>query len=228
MQPLLLLHGAVGSKSQFSPLAKLNENFVVHTMDFSGHGGRALPDTFSIEKFADDVLGYLSENDLPSVNIFGYSMGGYVALYLAKHHPEKVSAVFTLATKFNWTPEIAQQETTMLDAEKIELKVPAFSKQLEMLHFPTDWKSVLKKTAEMMTGLGNQNALHTEDYRAIGQKVLIGIGDKDAMVTLEETIGVYRSLPNADLIVLPHTPHPFEKVDHERLVTEMISFFKAL
>lgn len=36
-------------------------------------------------------------------------MGGYVAWYLAEHHPEKANAVFTLATKFLWTPAIVQQ-----------------------------------------------------------------------------------------------------------------------
>jgi pimeloyl-ACP methyl ester carboxylesterase len=225
MQPLLLLHGALGSESQFDFLSGLKDHFIVHTMNFSGHGGKDLPETFSIEGFANDVLDYISKNNLPSLNIFGYSMGGYVALYLAKHHPEKVNAIFTLATKFNWTPEIALHETKMLNAEKIEEKIPAFAKQLEKLHYPADWKSVLQKTAGMMIGLGNRNPLQEENYRTIKQKVLIGIGDKDAMVTLEETIAVYRNLPNADLIVFPHMPHPFEKADHRRLTAEMISFF---
>jgi pimeloyl-ACP methyl ester carboxylesterase len=225
MQPLLLLHGAIGSKAQFDAFARLKEKFVVHTMNFSGHGGRDFADEFTIEKFADDVLDYLSQHNLTSVNIFGYSMGGYVALYLAKHHPEKVNAAFTFATKFNWTPEVAEHQTKLQNAEKIEEKIPDFARQLEQLHFPTSWKLVLKKTSDMMSQLGRQNPLSVEDLNNIKQKVLIGIGDKDTMVTLEETITAYRNLPNSNLIVFPETPHAFEKLKHEKLISEITCFF---
>jgi pimeloyl-ACP methyl ester carboxylesterase len=226
MQHLLLLHGAIGAKSQFAALAeKLKGHFIIHMLDFSGHGGKPLPDTFSIKDFANNVLDYMAENNLNAVNIFGYSMGGYVALYLAKDHPGKVRKVFTLATKFDWTPEIAAREIKMLDPEKLEEKVPAFARQLEARHQPSDWKAVLRKTADMMIGLGNENPLKTEDYNHINQNVLIGIGDKDQMVTLEETIAAYRCLPQANLIVFPATQHPIEKVDVQRLSNEIITYF---
>src|SRR4029077_13449669 len=101
MQHLLVLHGAIGAKDQLQPLAeKLRSHYIVHTLNFSGHGGETIPATFSIEGFANDVLHYLKQNNIDKINIFGYSMGGYVALYLAKHYPEKVNKAATLATKF--------------------------------------------------------------------------------------------------------------------------------
>ncbi len=226
MQHILLLHGAIGAKDQLQPLAeKLKTDFTVHTISFSGHGGEAMPDIFSMEIFAQDVLNYLQKNNLESISVFGYSMGGYVALYLAKHHPEKIKKVFTLATKFLWTPEIAAKELKMLDAEKIAAKIPAFAAMLEKRHQPNDWKMVLNKTAEMMTELGNHNPLQLGDYENIGQAIMISIGDKDTMVTLEETIDVYRQLKNANFMVLPETQHPIEKVDVERLAGELKLFF---
>jgi esterase/lipase len=228
MQHLLLLHGAIGSKEQLQPLAeKLKEKFIIHTLNFSGHGGETMPEQFSIETFANDVLNYIDKNELPTINIFGYSMGGYVALYLAKHHPERIEKAFTLATKFLWSPDIAAKETKMLDASKIAEKIPAFAETLAKRHEPNDWKTVLGKTADMMLNMGNKNPLELSDYESIEQKVLIGIGDKDTMVTLEETINVYRKLKNANLLVLPQTQHPIEKVDNDRLSAELISFFKA-
>ncbi|HLA55578.1 MAG TPA: alpha/beta fold hydrolase [Flavobacterium sp.] len=226
MQHLLLLHGAIGAKDQLRPLAEMLEGqFTVHTLNFTGHGGAAMQENFSIEAFANDVLDYLSANGIDSVNIFGYSMGGYVALYLAKHHPEKIEKVFTLATKFLWTPEIAQRETKMLNAGVITEKIPAFAQQLEQRHLPNDWKLVLQKTSDMMIGLGNKNPLQNEDFQTISQSVLIGIGDKDTMVTLDETVAVYKSLPNANFVVFPNTPHPIEKVNTERLRREIEWFF---
>lgn len=225
MRPLLLLHGAIGAKDQFNALAdKLKEHFDVHTMNFSGHGDAETTGVFSIENFADDVLHYLSANQIETVDIFGYSMGGYVALYLAKNYPGKIGKIFTLATKFEWTPEIAARETKMLNAEKIAEKIPAFAQQLEKRH-ANDWKAVLSKTAAMMVSLGNRNPLAVTDYATIGNPVLVGIGDKDQMVTLEETINAYRNLASANLIVFPNTQHPIEKVDVNRLAGEIRAFF---
>src|SRR3982751_5901517 len=101
---LLLLHGAIGSSAQLIPLAKkLKSNFEVKLFDFAGHGGRELPQSFSIELFTNDLLKWMEENSPDKIDVFGYSMGGYVALYIARYHPEKINRIFTLATKFDWT-----------------------------------------------------------------------------------------------------------------------------
>ncbi len=226
MKKLLLLHGATGSSQQFQQLAALLSNaFEIHTLDFSGHGGKPLPAApFSIELFANDVLHWMEENKITTIDIFGYSMGGYVALYLAKHHPEKVDKIFTLATKFNWHPEGAAREAAMLNPEKIAEKVPAFAKALEQKH-GENWKAVLQKTADMMINLGNSPALPLTSLAEIQHPVLISVGDKDNMVTLEESIAAYRSIKNGQLLVLPKTQHPFEKVNAERIAEEIKSYF---
>ncbi|AWI26254.1 alpha/beta fold hydrolase [Flavobacterium pallidum] len=226
MQHLLLLHGAIGAKEQFDTLVQqLEGKFTMHTMNFSGHGGTVMPGSFSIKGFAKDVADFLAAKNLQSINIFGYSMGGYVALYLAKEHPQLVDRIFTLATKFEWTPDIAAKETRMLDPDKIAEKIPAFANTLEKRHYPNDWKTVMTATAEMMINMGNENPL-PGDFKDIGIPVRISIGDSDAMVTLEETIAVYRQLPNASLMVFPGTHHPIEKVDVTVLAIALENFFK--
>lgn len=226
MTDLLLLHGAIGAKDQLEPLRQtLKGQFEIHTLNFSGHGGQPMGKPFSIEQFAAEVLAYLDAQRIAKTDIFGYSMGGYVALYLAKLHPDRIDRIFTLATKFEWTPEIAEREIRMLNPEKIAEKIPAFAAQLEKRHQPNDWKKVLNQTAEMMVSLGNQNPLKLEDFQNIQNRIRIAIGDQDAMVTLEETIAVYRQLPNATLAVLPDTQHPIEKVNLERLSSELAHFF---
>ncbi len=226
MKKLLLLHGATGSSKQFQQLAALLNNvFEVHTLDFSGHGGKPLTaEPFSIGLFANDVLYWMHKKKIATIDIFGYSMGGYVALYLAKHYPKNVGKVFTLATKFNWHPEGATREAAMLIPEKIAEKVPAFAKALQQKH-GENWKTVLQKTAEMMINLGNSPALPLTALMDIQQAVQISVGDKDNMVTLEETIAAYRQLKNSQLLVLPQTQHPFEKVNTKRIAEEIKSYF---
>jgi len=219
MQPLLLLHGAIGASRQLDTLAEqLSANYKVYTLDFSGHGNKPMPEeAYSIELFANDVLRFMKEKHLEKVSIFGYSMGGYVGMHLAKHHSAKISKVITLATKYNWDETIAAKEIQMLNPEKIELKLPAFANALKQRHAPNDWKEVLKKTAEMMVTLGNKNTLVTTDYASIITPVLLLVGDRDKMVSHEETTAVLNVLPDAQMCVLPGTQHPIEQADTELL-----------
>ncbi|MBK9228864.1 MAG: alpha/beta fold hydrolase [Ignavibacteria bacterium] len=47
-------------------------------------------------------------------NIFGYSMGGYAALYAAKKYPGVIGKIFTLGTKFEWNEESSASEVKLL------------------------------------------------------------------------------------------------------------------
>jgi pimeloyl-ACP methyl ester carboxylesterase len=215
MQHLILLHGAIGAKDQLQELAKiLEEKFIVHYFNFSGHGGIRFPNSdFSIPHFANDVLNEMEQNNIPAANFFGYSMGGYVALWFAKYHPEKVQKVVTLATKFYWDEQVAAKEIKMLDAEAMEQKVPAFAEQLKQRHHPNDWKLVLEKTRDMLISLGQNNELKLDDYQTITAPCLLLLGENDKMITVDETVAVQNALPHAELKFLPATPHPIEQVD---------------
>jgi len=213
-EKLLLLHGALGSKIQFEELKKqLDHHFFVHTMDFNGHGTIVSLSYFTIDLFVKDVEDYLVENRIDKIHIFGYSMGGYVALKLALMHPGLVSKIMTLGTKFDWTPEIAAKEIRMLNPEKIEEKVPAFARRLEALHTANNWKEVMRKTAQMMVELGNGNGLTDDELKNIDHEVQVGIGELDEMVTLEESERTAGLLSCGSLKVLDGFRHPIEKVD---------------
>lgn len=226
MQHLILLHGALGSKEQLQPLATILQNtFHVRSFNFSGHGGRPFPDiAFSIPLFAEQIAEYMKETNIEQANIFGYSMGGYAAMCLAKHFPDKINRLVTLATKFHWDAPTAAREVKMLDGNTIQTKVPAFAAQLQQRHAPNDWLVLLDKTKDLLTGLGNQNALQLEDYPSITAPCLLLLGDRDKMVTLDETVAVYKQLPNAQFGVLPGTPHALEQADLSFLA-ELISRF---
>ena len=80
-------------------------------------------------------------------------------MYLAKQQPERVGRIMTLATKFHWDEPTAQKECGMLDADKIEAKVPAFAAALAKRHAPNNWKEVLNRTKDMLLAMGNDLSL---------------------------------------------------------------------
>lgn len=226
MTPLLLLHGALGAANIFDALkAQLSEKYTVHTLDFSGHGEREnTTEPFSIALFANDVISYLDAHNLDSVSIFGYSMGGYVAAYLARFSPERVDKIMTLATKWQWDEMIAARETGMLDTEKIAAKVPQLAAALEKRHTGKDWKDIVRKTAAMLQQMGNDNPLKEDDFSAIPHSVTLLLGDRDKMVSLPETVATYQLLPKGQMGMLPATAHPFEQVDAS-LLAQLIKHF---
>lgn len=222
---ILLLHGAIGSADQLQPLAdelKANE-YDVRVFEFPGHGKRKLyGEKFSIESFAKDVMQWMDRNTMSQLEVFGYSMGGYVALYIAAKYPGYFTRITTLGTKFEWTPEIAARETKMLDAEKIELKVPAFANELEQRHAALGWKKVLELTADMMRSLGENNLLGEKEFSEISIPVTLLLGDGDKMVSREETEHAAKNIPGAKFEMLPATQHPIEKVDLLSLQTILL------
>lgn len=225
MKSILLLHGALGSASQFEPLKKLlSTQYRVHTFSFEGHGGVLSSQDFSIDLFTKNTLDYIKQNRLEKVFIFGYSMGGYVALNLAKNHPELVDKIITLGTKFDWSEASAAKEVKMLNPEKIEVKVPAFANYLQKLHAPNNWKEVLTKTADLMLGLARGKRFLEADLQAIHHKVLVAVGDKDNMVTQEETKTVANLLPNSEFKLLKGVEHPIEKLDIEMMKELIVNY----
>lgn len=225
MKTIILLHGAIGAKDQLEPLAVelKQQGYNVFTFSFSGHGQTPFQTHFGIEQFALELEQFISKNNLQQPTVFGYSMGGYVALYLAKQQPNLLGNIITLGTKFEWSPEIAKKEVKMLDSQTIIEKVPKFAEALQKRH-GQDWELLLQKTAEMMLSLGNKNALTLNDFTTIENKVLIGLADKDNMVSLEETTAVYKQLKNGAMYMLPNTKHPIETVD-VKFLTEIIIRF---
>src|SRR5215212_3859054 len=120
--PLVVLHGAfmtIGAMGALVPM--LAEGRQVVAVELQGHGHTADVDRpLTYEQMADDVAALIGYLGIEQADVFGYSMGGGVALQVAVRHPEVVcklvlaSASYTsdgmypevLATIDTITPEL--------------------------------------------------------------------------------------------------------------------------
>src|SRR5687767_1843345 len=154
---LILLHGALGDAGQLTPLAeRVDDGRRVTALELAGHGATPADGPLRIELFAAMVVDEMDRREIARADFFGYSMGGYVALYLAATAGDRVRRVATLATKLAWTPEVAARESTMLDATTIRSKVPKFAAALEARHTALGWEVLLSRTAELLHELGER------------------------------------------------------------------------
>lgn len=239
-RPLLLLHGALGSSVQMAPIASALQaaGHAVHTMDFEGHGiasagtsdSATVPDptagdAFSIPRFADAIVARVGAIGTGPVNVFGYSMGGYAALLAASIAPERFGRVATLGTKFAWSPEVAEREVARLDPDIVEAKVPRFAAALAERHGEARWRPLLRRTADLMLALGRAPVVTPELLGRIELPVRICVGDRDELVSIDESIDTYRALPQGELAVLPNTHHPVERASVDAILTALHGFF---
>ncbi|MBK7032589.1 MAG: alpha/beta hydrolase [Ignavibacteria bacterium] len=224
---ITILHGALGSAHQFEPL-RTTLGLPSQVITFHGHGGTADVDQpWDIELFSRQLeLELESGAHQQPAQIFGYSMGGYVAIDCALRRPDLIGRIVTLGTKLHWTQEGAEHETLKLNPDVIESKVPAFAADLARRHGESAWKTVLHKTADLMRTLGERPILTHERVGALTVPVRYGIGDRDEMVSLTETVDFYKATPGAELAVLPGTRHPMERVDPARLAQHILSFLE--
>ena len=99
--PVVLLHGAGfdGESNFYRIIPALSERYRLIVPDHRTHGrsdhtrGR-----IDIETLADDLDQLLDVLDIDRAAVFGYSMGGMVALSFAAQHPERVTALMLGAT----------------------------------------------------------------------------------------------------------------------------------
>ncbi|MFN3446159.1 MAG: alpha/beta hydrolase, partial [Bacteroidia bacterium] len=103
--------------------------------------------------------------------------------------------------------------------------VPAYAQSLMQLHGTNNWKNVLANTKTMMEQLADKPVLNDAILSTIKHPVLIGVGDRDNTATVAENLHAQLQLPNSALLVLPNTPHPFDKVNFEMLVLFCKNFF---
>lgn len=227
MKQVLMLHGALGSGNQFKDLqASLSGKIKCELFTFSGHGrSPSLQHSFTVQNLAHEVLHHLNHNQTISADFFGYSLGGYVALWLARFYPDRVNRIFTLGTKLIWDPETAEREAGKLNAEKILQKIPAFADQLSQRHGAQQWHSLLQKTAHLLRHLGSEH-LSDSDFMAIHCPVLMARGDGDKLVTAEEVAHAGSLIPSFRSWTLENCRHEFESIPLTPLSHELYLFFR--
>ncbi len=109
---VMLLHGWTASSDlQFlGAYEALAEVCSFIGIDHRGHGrGMRSIKQFELEDVADDAAAVLRELGVGPVIALGYSMGGPIALLLARAHPDLVSGLVVQATALEWSATLRER-----------------------------------------------------------------------------------------------------------------------
>lgn len=93
-QPMIILHGLMGSSDNWLPQAKLfSEHYHVYVVDQRNHGQSPHSEDFDYEVLAADLLEFIEEHQLKNPVLLGHSMGGKAVMNFALQHPELPKAL---------------------------------------------------------------------------------------------------------------------------------------
>ena len=218
--PLLLLHGGLFDIDlQFGELIpSLAATRQVIATDFQGHGRtNDIDRPLSSADLASDVVGLLQHLDVPRADVFGFSVGGGVALGLAIRHPELVRKLIVSSVSFHPdgdrpenTEAVGEMTVDMIAGTPMEQSYRAKSPHPDRLQGLLDKLGAFDAD---VTGWSD------DDIRGIAAPTLITVGDADA-VKLEHAVrflqlrggdvnGDFVGVPASQLAVFPGTTHFF-------------------
>ena len=223
---IVVLHGANGAAREIEPLAAALRPFgKVFVPDLPGHGGKPVPAQLSILDNANEVLALLDREKIDRAFLVGYSLGGYASLYLARHSPERVLGVCSIAAKFDMDPETIKHWVYLAQPERLERPGNPRAGELEALHGP-HWRAVTLANAAFFADLGRAPPLRPPDLPAITRPVLLVNSNRDSLVRWEETVEMGRRIPGAKLVMFYGLAHPLRNVPVDKVAAAIGQWMK--
>lgn len=215
--PLVLLHGALMTIENFGEvLPSLAESRQVIAVEQQAHGRTADVDRpFSYAQMADDTAALLRELGIEQADIFGYSMGGGIALELAMRHPDLVRKLVVAAAAYSNDGIYPEVLEGIEDLKPEDLAgSPWQEAYVEVAPNPEDWPALLGKVQQMDKEFEGWSP---EAISSIEAPALVVVGDAD-IVRPEHAVAMLRllgggvpgdlgGLPRSQLAVLPGTTH---------------------
>ena len=222
-RPLVLLHGAFGWANVNPILAKDRQ---VIAVELQGHGHTADIDRpLTCEHMADDVAALLRHLKIEQADVFGYSMGGKVALAIAIRHPEVVRKVAINGSHFGKLEEAFEPESfKQFQGLPPDFAPPPLKDAYDKVApDPKHWPTLVAKVKKLALEF---QGFAREDMKAIKAPVLIAQGDRDG-TRPEHAVEMFRLIPNAQLAVFPGADHFLIFQAPEKLLPTVAAFLDA-
>lgn len=194
-EPLLILHGGLGSTGMFGPnRAILGEHRRLIAVDLQGHGRTTLGTRpIRLPDLADDLADLLDVLGIRQTDVFGYSFGGGAALRLAIQHPDRVRRVAIASAGFardGFHPEmIPMQEEVGAPLATQMKETPMYRAYVDVAPHPEEFPKLLDAMGDLM----RQPFDWREDVKTLKMPVMLVYGDAD-MFRLEHVVEFYHLL----------------------------------
>src|SRR5918993_1632260 len=234
-KPILFIAGTSQTKDAWEPtllsqLAATNHTVIV--FDNRGIGETTVgTKPFSIEQFANDTAGLLDALQIEKADVFGASLGSFVAQELTLNYPQKVDRLILHATYCGGNetvyPSGQAAETLMTLASPQVLQNMTAEQQatiLAQIMFPPEWLEEHPEILNAMIEAPPFQAVSPEDIQqqamavgtwegacdrlsSITKPSLLVVGDQDLLAPPANSIMMAQRIPHSWLVIIQGTGH---------------------
>lgn len=240
--PLVLLHAFPLHAGMWDAVRPRGSR--VLAPDQRGFGASPLGDDEpSLDRCADDVVALLDRLGLDRVVLGGSSMGGYVAMAMARRAPERLRGLVLVGTKAGADPDAARAGRLAM-AEVLdrgdrtplrETVLPALTGTTSGSERPEAVQRVaeLAEQAAPAAVAWAQRAMaaradSVDGLRGLPVPALVVVGEEDVLSPPAEAQAMADALPQATLFVLPRTGHLLAVETPQALTSAIEAFLREV
>ena len=200
---IVILHGGIfGSTFEmFRFIDSLSRRYQVIAVSTRGHGKSELgtkPITY--EQKANDVMAVINAVTKDSVDVLGFSDGGYTGFKLASLYPGKIKKLIAIgATELS----LGLRDFTFDAKQAVALDSVYWKQQFTLMPEP-------KRLPEMFILLGNMYnhlTLGKAFFQTIQCPVLLMAGERDSSNPPKRVIATAQMIPNCQIGIFPNSSH---------------------
>ncbi|MFJ5956821.1 alpha/beta fold hydrolase [Paenarthrobacter sp. NPDC092416] len=227
-EPLLLIAGQATAMDGWGPTADaLSRHYRVIRFDHRGIGrsGKGEADRYTTRLLAVDAAAILKAADVDLAHVYGHSMGGRIAQWLAIDDPKRVRTLILAATSGGR----GAGKGTEPDRAALEALVSGDATRLVPLFFSPDWA---KENPDAVHTFFNSKAsawAKSRHFKAsrehdawsrlgdVNAPTLILHGTDDALTPLQNAVLLREHIPRSTLIRVPGAGHGLH-LDHPETI----------
>ncbi len=211
--PVVLIHGAGGNHLYWPAEIRRLPGFRVYALDLPGHGKSHGRGHQTIKAYAESILDWLAAIGLFQVVFIGHSMGGAIALTLARMAPEHVLGIGLVASGAR-----LRVHPVILESSAHRQSLPTAIDAIIAAAFSSHANPQLVNLAKKRMSAVRPSVLHgdflacnqfdmLEDLPAIKTPTLVVCGQEDQLTPPRYSQYLADQMPNTVLTIVPRAGH---------------------
>jgi pimeloyl-ACP methyl ester carboxylesterase len=240
--PALLVHGFPHDRTLWTPqLQGLTAQARCLAPDLRGFGETTASPPYSMDQYADDLVGLLDGLHIERAVIAGLSMGGYVALAMWRNHPHRVRALVLCNTRAAAdTDEAREKRRNLMNVARTQGSGAVADAMLTgMLGKTTRSKrpDIVNSVHRMIASAPTEGVVgalqammdrpdSTPTLATIDVPTLVLTGDEDAIIPIEDVRSMQAAIRGSSLEVIASAGH-LSNLERPAAFNHVVSEFLA-